>query len=68
MVTEVPLQLSLPAAGTGTMLPPSAAGTTPVADPDAEIITTPQARPERVAPAGAAPAPVPSPTPAPPVQ
>ena len=28
MVTEVPLQLSLPAAGTGTMLPPSAAGTT----------------------------------------
>ena len=67
MVTEVPLQLSLPAAGTGTMLPPSAAGTTPVADPDAEIITTPQARPERVAPAEVPAAPRPSPSPVPPI-
>ena len=70
MVTEVPLQLSLPAAGTGTLLPPSAAGTTPAADPDAEIVTTPQARPERVAPAPipAAPAPSPSPSPAAPIR
>ncbi len=38
MVPEVPLQLSLPAAGTGTMLPPSAAGTTQAPDADAEIV------------------------------
>jgi len=67
MVTEVPLQLSLPAAGTGTLLPPSAAGTTAAPAPDAEIVTTPQARPERVAPPAlpAAPAPSPSPSPSP---
>ena len=70
MVTEVPLQLSLPAAGTGTMLPPSAAGTTaaPVA-PDAEFVVTPQSRPERVAPpelpAATAPSPSPAPSPVP---
>ena len=66
MVSEVPLQIDLPAAGTGTMLPPAAAGTT--AAPDAEIVVTPQARPERVAPpaaVGTAPAPVPSPSPVP---
>jgi peptidyl-prolyl cis-trans isomerase SurA len=68
MVTEVPLQLSLPAAGTGTLLPPSAAGTTPAADPDAEIVTTPQARPERVAPPALPTAPVPSPSPGPPTR
>jgi hypothetical protein len=73
MVTEVPLQVSLPAAGTGTMLPPSAAGTTaaPV-DPGAEFVTTPQTRPERVAPpalpAGTAPVPAPSPSPEPPAR
>jgi peptidyl-prolyl cis-trans isomerase SurA len=65
MVTEVPLQLSLPAAGTGTLIPPSAAGTTPAADPDAEIVTTPQARPERVVPGSAPVAPVPAPSPSP---
>lgn len=63
MVTEVPLQLSLPAAGTGTLLPPSAAGTTAAPDPDAEIVTTPQARPERVAPPAMPAAPAPSPSP-----
>lgn len=68
MVTEVPLQLSLPAAGTGTMLPPSAAGTTPAVDTDAEIVTTPQARPERVAPAPIPAAPVPSPSPGSPIR
>lgn len=69
MVTEVPLQLSLPAAGTGTLLPPSAAGTTPAPATDEEFVTTPQARPERVAPAPlpVAPAPSPSPSPGPPV-
>lgn len=65
MVTEVPLQLSLPAAGTGTLIPPSASGTTPSADPDAEIVTTPQARPERVVPGALPGAPVPSPSPSP---
>lgn len=68
MVAEVPLQLSLPAAGTGTMLPPSAAGTTAAPASDAEFVTTPQARPERVAPAAPpgviAPSPSPSPSPA----
>ena len=70
MVTEVPLQLSLPAAGTGTLLPPSAAGTTAAPDPAAEIVTTPQARPERIAPPAlpAAPAPSPSPSPGPPAR
>ena len=69
MVTEVPLQLSLPAAGTGTMLPPSAAGTTPAQDPDAEFVTTPQSRPEHVAPPAApAPSPSPSPSPGPPAR
>lgn len=63
MVTEVPLQLSLPAAGTGTMLPPSTAGTTAAPDADAEIITTPQSRPERVAPPSMPAAPTPSPSP-----
>jgi peptidyl-prolyl cis-trans isomerase SurA len=69
MVTEVPLQLSLPAAGTDTLLPPSAAGTTAAPGSDAEFVTTPQARPERVAPAApptaptAPAAPVPSPSP-----
>ncbi len=63
MVTEVPLQLSLPAAGTGTLLPPSAAGTTAAPEPDAEIVTTPQARPERVAPPALPAAPSPSPSP-----
>jgi parvulin-like peptidyl-prolyl isomerase len=63
MVSEVPLQISLPAAGTGTMLPPEAAGTT-AAPADAEIVVSPQARPERVAPAPA-PAPTPAPTPSP---
>jgi peptidyl-prolyl cis-trans isomerase SurA len=69
MVTEVPLQLNLPAAGTGTLLPPSAAGTTPAPGTDEEIVTTPQARPERVAPAPlpVAPVPVPSPSPGSPV-
>jgi peptidyl-prolyl cis-trans isomerase SurA len=71
MVTEVPLQLSLPAAGTGTMLPPSAAGTTAApADPDAEFVITPQSRPERIAPpalpTAIAPSPAPSPSPGPP--
>lgn len=65
MVSEVPLQISLPAAGTGTMLPPEAAGTTPAA-PDAEIVVTPQARPERVAPPAAPGQPAPSPAPTPP--
>ena len=63
MVNEVPLQIELPAAGTGTMLPPAAAGTT-AAPGDAEIVVTPQARPERVAPA-AAPTPAPAPSPRP---
>ncbi len=69
MVTEVPLQLTLPPAGTGTLIPPSAAGTTPAAD-DAEIVTTPQARPERVAPPSApgVPPPAPSPSPEPPIR
>ena len=65
MVTEVPLQLSLPAAGTGTLLPPSAAGTTPAGDQDAEFVTTPQARPERVAPPALPTSPVVSPSPSP---
>ena len=65
MVTEVPLQLSLPAAGTGTMLPPSAAGTTAAPESDAEIVTTPQARPERVTPPAPISAPAPSPSPSP---
>jgi hypothetical protein len=64
MVTEVPLQLSLPAAGTGSLLSP-ATGTAPAADPDAEIVTTPQARPERVAPAPIPAVPIPSPSPSP---
>ena len=68
MVTEVPLQLSLPAAGTGTLLPPSAAGTTAAPDPDAEIVTTPQARPEHVAPPALPSAPAPSPSPGPPAR
>jgi peptidyl-prolyl cis-trans isomerase SurA len=71
MVTEVPLQLSLPAAGTGTMLPPSAAGTTAAPNPDAEIVTTPQSRPERVAPPAVPAVPVtpaPSPSPVPPAR
>jgi peptidyl-prolyl cis-trans isomerase SurA len=71
MVTEVPLQLSLPAAGTGTLLPPSAGGPAASApDPNAEIVTTPQAGPERVAPPAMpgtpSPAPAPSPSPGPP--
>jgi parvulin-like peptidyl-prolyl isomerase len=76
MVTEVPLQLSLPA--TGTSLVPTAgnptAATAAPADPDAEIVITPQARPERVAPPAApatgtpaAPVPQPSPSPQPPI-
>jgi peptidyl-prolyl cis-trans isomerase SurA len=68
MVSEVPLQLSLPAAGTGTLLPPSAAGTTAAPDADAEIITTPQARPERVAPPAVPATPAPSPSPLPPAR
>jgi len=66
MVSEVPLQVNLPEAGTGTMLPPGASGTTsaPTAAPDAEFTVTPQARPERVAPAAPV-APAPSPSPAP---
>ncbi len=73
MVTEVPLQLSVPASGTS-LVPPSGNAPAPPADPDAEIVTTPQARPERVAPptapaaAPSAPAsPQPSPSPRPPV-
>ena len=62
MVSEVPLQLSLPAAGTGSLLSPSATGAPAVPEPDAEIVTTPQSRPERVAPP-AAPTPVASPSP-----
>jgi parvulin-like peptidyl-prolyl isomerase len=63
MVSEVPLQISLPEAGTGTMLPPAASGSGGA--PDAEIVVTPQARPERVSP-GAAPAAAPTPSPNPP--
>ena len=61
MVSEVPLQVSLPEAGTGTMLPPGASGTT-TAPSDAEFVVTPQARPERVAPAAPASPPSPGPS------
>lgn len=61
------------AAGTATPPPAPAAGTPPVAGPpapanaDEEIVTTPQAQPERVAPPGTgAPTPAPTPTPTPP--
>jgi peptidyl-prolyl cis-trans isomerase SurA len=74
-VREVPLQLSQPAPTGGTRLEPSADALAPVdapapaatpASPDEEISTSPQARPERVAPPeAAAPAPAPSPTPTP---
>ena len=77
-VREVPLQLSQPAPTGGTRLEqtepalpgdapsPSAAPALPPApaNPDAEFSTTPQDRPERVAPPEA-PAPKPSPTPTP---
>jgi parvulin-like peptidyl-prolyl isomerase len=65
MVTEVPLQLSLPAAGTGTMLSPAAGGASGPPGTDAEFVTTPQDRPERVAPAAIPGAPVTPPSPAP---
>jgi peptidyl-prolyl cis-trans isomerase SurA len=61
MVSEVPLQVSLPEAGTGTMLPPAAAGTGGASD--AEFVVSPQTRPERVSPGAPAPAPTPSPAP-----
>jgi parvulin-like peptidyl-prolyl isomerase len=69
-VREVPLQLTGPAPAGTTRLEPAAEGGTAAppspapANPDAEISTTPQARPERVAPP-TGPAPVPSPTPTP---
>lgn len=64
LVSEVPLQLTAPLEASPSRLTPP--GGAPGA-PDAEIVTTPQARPERVAPppAGGAPAPAPSPTPSP---
>jgi len=68
-VREVPLQVDLPTSGSildptvpepaADKAPPEAR---PKADPDAEISVTPQARPERIAPA---PAPKPTPTPTP---
>jgi parvulin-like peptidyl-prolyl isomerase len=76
MVREVPLQLSVtpPAPGTelGTPLldaatappAPRPSSAAPPTDPEAEISVTPQARPERVAPAPTA-SPRPSPTPSP---
>ena len=64
MVTEVPLQLSLPATGTS-LVPPSGNAPASAPDPDAEIVTTPQSRPERVAPPAIPPAPAPSPSPSP---
>jgi parvulin-like peptidyl-prolyl isomerase len=79
-VREVPLQLTGPAPAGATHLETSVEGAAATAtaspspaaapaNPDAEISTTPQARPERVAPSSAgapAPAPTPSPTPQPP--
>src|SRR5712692_8666595 len=78
-VREVPLQLTGPApAGTTRLAEPAAEGAAPTAspssaaapaNPDEEISTTPQARPERVAPPPTgAPAPSPTPNPPPPPQ
>lgn len=73
MVSEVPLQVSVPTGGSILDAAPDGvgrpgAGAAPPADPEAEIVTTPQARPERVAPPPAptaTPAPPPSPSPGP---
>ncbi|HEY2946515.1 MAG TPA: peptidyl-prolyl cis-trans isomerase, partial [Vicinamibacteria bacterium] len=77
-VREVPLQLTGPAPAGATRLEPPAEGAAPAASPspaaapakaDEEISTTPQARPERVAPpTTGAPTPSPTPTPQPPPQ
>ncbi|PYQ11249.1 MAG: hypothetical protein DMF80_22255 [Acidobacteria bacterium] len=72
-VREVGLQLNQPVPSGGSLLQtpaePAAAAPPPAAvpaNPDAEITTTPQARPERVAPTAPSPAPTPTPTPHPP--
>lgn len=71
-VREVGLQLNQPVPSGGGLLQTPAEPISPAptpADPNAEITTTPQARPERVAPAApAAPSPSPTPTPKPPTQ
>jgi len=76
-VREVPLQLTGPAPAGATRLEPAAEGAAAApaspaaapANPDEEISTTPQTRPERVAPPPTgAPTPSPTPTPPPPPQ
>jgi parvulin-like peptidyl-prolyl isomerase len=76
-VREVPLQVELPTTGSileapaeglggpTRLSPPAAAAPAPAAAEESEFSTTPQARPERVAP-GVVPSPAPSPTPPPP--
>jgi hypothetical protein len=62
MVREVPTEVQI--GPQGTALNPAASTTEP-SDPDAEITTTPQAAPERLAPPKAPEKPTPSPTPTP---
>jgi parvulin-like peptidyl-prolyl isomerase len=66
-VQEVPLKVAVPATSIldAPTLEGAAAPTAPAADPDAEVVVSPQSAPERVVPPPPAPTPTPSPTPGP---